>query len=263
MKVLHIWDVAGVANTIAKFMDRLHRTESYVMSRKKFDPFGLNTYTKPLNYGATRFFVSALLKARKYEVAHVHAWDKIIHPLKMLYRKPIVISYYGSDIRNKWKARQKNWSHADTITFSTQELFNEESPKTAIWMPCPVDTDLFYPRSKRKAGTALTFSYEADNLANEYARRNKLTLTNIKRNIPYPQMADLLSQYEYYIDVKEGKGKVTKALSKTGLEALACNCKVIRWDGKIVEKLPEEHKAENVARKLYEIYLNLLGRKIE
>jgi len=36
-----------------------------------------------------------------------------------------------------------------------------------------------------------------------------------------------------------------------------CGAKVIRWDGNIVEGLPEQHKPENVVRKLFEIFSSL------
>jgi len=260
MKVLHVWDLAGVANIIAKFMDRLYGTESYVMSRKVFDEFGWNIYTTPMNDGATMFVIKALLKARKYDIIHVHWLDKIVPFLKILYHKPVVIGYYGTSTRSTWKVRRKKWSRADLILYSTQDLVTDETPKEAKWFPCPIDTDLFYPRPHINRGTAVTFEYEANDLVNQYARNYGLALTISKRNVPYLKMADFLSQYEFYIDVKRWRGKVTEALSKTGLEALACGCKVIRWDGQIMRELAPEHRAENAVMKLYEIYQSLLKK---
>jgi len=257
MKVLHVWDLAGVANIIAKFMDRFYGTESYVMSRKAFDKFGCNIYTPPIDHGATMFYIKAFLKVRKYDIIHVHQLDKIVPFLKIFYNKPVIISYYGSSIRIKWKARRKQWSRADLILYSTQDLFTDETPKEAMWFPCPINTDLFHPRPHNTHGTAVTFEYEANDLAAQYARNYDLTLTISKRNVPYLKMADFLSQYEFYIDVKRWKGKVTEAISKTGLEALACGGKIIRWDGQIVTELSPEHKAENAVKKLYEIYQGL------
>lgn len=260
MKILHIWDLAGVANIIAKFMDRLYGTESHVMSRKAFDEFGSNIYTSPMNDGAVMFYIKALLKAREYDIIHVHALDKIIPFLKIFHNKLVVINYYGSSMRTKWKVRRRQWSRADLVLYSTQDLVTDETPREAMWLPCPIDTDLFYPRPHNTHGTAVTFEYEANDLANKYARNHGLTLTISKRIVPYLKMADFLSQYEFYIDVKRWRGKVTEAISKTGLEALACGCNIIRWDGQIVSELSPEHRAENLVRKLYEIYQGILKK---
>jgi len=183
----------------------------------------------------------------------------MVRLLKIIYRKPVVISYYGSDIRNKWKERQKQWSRADLILYSTKDLRTDETPKKATWLACPIDTDLFYPKPLKKRGTALTLGYGADDLANQYALEKGLTLTVIKRSMPYKKMGDLLSQYEYYIDVKRKDGQVIEAISKTGLEALACGRKVIGWEKQIVTELPQENRPENVVRKLYSLYQDLLA----
>jgi hypothetical protein len=261
MKILHIWDVCGIANTIAKFMDRTFGTSSRVISRKAFDPFGLNTYTKPLESGAKVFVLKAILEARKYDILHVQTLDKIIPYLNILYHKPVILSYYGSDIRDKWKPRQKLWSHADLILYSTQELLTSETPKQALWFPCPIDTELFYPRDSASPETAVTFEYNANDLATKYATEKGLALTIRKRSVRYQEMPDFLSKFEYYVDVKRSKdGELSKAMSKTGLEALACGCKAIRWDGQVMSELPEEHKAENTVRKLHEFYQILLRK---
>jgi glycosyltransferase involved in cell wall biosynthesis len=259
---LHVWDVAGVANIIAKFMDKTCGTQSYVIARKAFDPFGLNLYSKPIDSGAKMFVFRALLKARRYDIIHVHTLDKIVPHLKLLYKKPVVLGYNGSDIRYKWNARRKFWSKADLVTYSTLELATAETPLEALWIPCPIDTELFFPQPNRKVvGTALSFEYRANDLAKEYAEKHGLLLTIKQRDVPYLSMPTLLANYEFYIDVKKDTdGKVSEALSKTGLEALACGCKVIRWDGQIMSGLPEEHRAENVARKLYGIYQSFLKR---
>jgi len=76
----------------------------------------------------------------------------------------------------------------------------------------------------------------------------------VRQPIPYMRLPTFLNSFEYYID-----RNYIPSLSKTALEALACGVKVIRWDGKIIKKLPEQHKPENVIRKLAEIYEDLHG----
>ncbi len=50
------------------------------------------------------------------------------------------------------------------------------------------------------------------------------------------------------------------SVSKTGLEALACNCKAITWNGNILTKLPEEHKPENVIEELMKVYKDIIHK---
>jgi len=84
----------------------------------------------------------------------------------------------------------------------------------------------------------------------------KLTMRDrVKEPIPYNRLPMFLNKFEYYID-----RNYIKSLSKTALEALVCNCKVIRWDEKIVHDLPEENKPENVVIKLKQIYEQILSK---
>lgn len=43
MRILHVWNTAGVASVIAKFMDRLLGTKSLVVHRRAFDLFSVTT----------------------------------------------------------------------------------------------------------------------------------------------------------------------------------------------------------------------------
>ena len=65
-----------------------------------------------------------------------------------------------------------------------------------------------------------------------------------------------MNKFEYFID-KHSLG----SMSKTGLEALACGLKVVRWDGKVLNKLPKEHEPKNVLQRLAKIYMEALQEK--
>jgi hypothetical protein len=123
-----------------------------------------------------------------------------------------------------------------------------------------VDTELFHESSKntKKSNSALAFYYHSDQTkANQYAQKYGLFLRILEREIPHKELPQIFKEHEYYIDQTE-----IPSLSKTALEALACGLKVIRWDGKLVEKLPTEHKPENVAKKVWEIYRQLKKKYI-
>ena len=255
MKVLHVHNVAGVACVIAKFMDRMFNTESLVVMRKIFDKHGLMTYGEAWNCSAEVFALKVLLLSRKFDIIHVHDFDKIVPWLKRFYRKPVILHYHGSRIRNRWNERKKYWSKADVLLYSVKDVEGPNMPSYAVWMPNPVDTDFFKPLNvnrEPKSALAMTTFLDKEK-ALEYASRYNLKLTIKKANVPHKLMPKLLNKFEYYIDVKT----TGFSTSKTGLEALACGCKVINYYGEIVDKLPEEHKPENVASELKRIYEGL------
>jgi len=256
-KVLHIWNTAGVASVLAKFTDRLFGVRS-VVHRKAFDPYGLTTYGELWDCGAKEFVLRCLLLARRFDIIHIHSLDKLVPLLKLLYpKKPIVLHYHGSDIRNKWSLRLKYWSKADAILYTTPDLLNQDTPTRAVYLPNPVDTDLFrkLPEIHREPRSALAFQKLVDkDRVERYAQELGLSVVFLEPRIPHLMMPETLNKYEYYIDQTQ-----IPSLSKTALEALACGLKVVRWDGAVLQGLPEEHKPNNVLNKLVAIYEYLLN----
>jgi len=265
MKILHVWNTAGVGSVIAKYMDRLFGTQSSVVYRRVFDPYGLTTYGELWDCGAKMFVLRCLLKARRFDIVHVHSLDKIVPLLKMLYpEKSIVLHYHGTDIRGKWTLKQKYWSKADLILYSTMDLLDDETPKYAVYTPNPVDTEIFHPAdTKPSPKTAFHFSYNADDIAAKYAEKHGLKLTIYDKEkqgaIQHSRVPEVLCRYEYYIDVKRtADGILIKGpLSKTGLEALACGLKVITWNSEIIKGLPLENHPENIAEQICNLYLKI------
>ncbi len=259
MKVLHIWDTAGVASILARYINKLYNIETKVITRSNFNPFNIPVYGDIYNTSAEGFVLKAFLLARKYDIIHIHDLD-IMTPFLLLYRKPIIIHYHGTSIRGRWRERERFWSKADIIIVSTEDLL-EGAPKNVIHLHNPVDTELFSYKGSRIEGTAFHISYKADDEAKDIAREFNLRLTihdREKDTISYVKMPYILSKYEYYIDIKKTADKIIHEMSKTALEALACNCKVIRWDKSIVKELPNEHKPEVVAKRLFDLYSALM-----
>lgn len=266
MKILHIGNTAGVGSVIARYMDRFFGTDSLVVARRVSDPVGFTTYGELWNSGPKMFTLKCLLTARAFNIVHIHYFDKIIPYLKLLYpRKLVVMHYHGDDIRDKWKLKRKYWSKADMILYSSLDLLDDETPEEAIYLPNPVDTEAFHPcEAKPRSKTAFHIFYNANALAERYAEKNSLDLTiydwRTKGRIPHLRFAEVLCRYEYYIDVKVNQsGILLEALSKTAFEALACGLKVITWDGTVVDGLPPDNSPENAAKRVFEMYLGLLG----
>ena len=173
----------------------------------------------------------------------------------------MVMHYHGTDIEGRWAEKSNRWSRADYIAVSTPNLL-EGAPSSAVFFPNPVDTDAFRPLGGRVLGSALSFRYGMDAEAEQAASKLGLKLTWVDRwTVPHDKMPDLLSKYEYYVDMRKPPGGVVaRSIGRAALEALACGCRVLDWSGKVIEGLPPENEPSRVAAKWNEIYQQLLRR---
>ncbi len=262
MKVIHIWNTAGVASVIAKYTDREFGSRSTVITRQAADRVGLTTYGTAYADGPAVFFVRALFAARWADIIHVHSLDRIVPWIKRIYVKPVVMHYHGTDIEGRWMEKKGRWSRADYIAVSTPNLL-EGAPKNAEWVPNPVDTDYFRPgEGKRDQRSALSFRYGMDAEAEEAAKRLGLSLTWLDRwSVSHEKMPGVFSRFAYYIDMRRPPDHVVaRSLGKAALEALACGCKVVDYSGAVLDGLPAENDPANVAERWHEVYLRLLRR---
>ncbi|MBA7599871.1 hypothetical protein ES703_06916 [subsurface metagenome] len=258
MKILHIWSCAGVSCLIAKYMDERHDTQSDVIITEKWDKIGLNDYRTTRIKSKPMFGLRGLAMARGYDIIHVHYHSIFIPFLKRIYKKPVIMHFHGSDVRENWMARIDRIKKADKILVSTPDLLTG-SPLSTSWIPNPVDTVKFTPISwVPPKNSALTFSYGADEEAQDIAEHHGLNLDIIKSSVPHRMVPRLMSHYQFYIEVKRDfRGRLLypgDTLSKAGLEALAMGLKVVSKDLTVREGLPEIHKPENVADGLFYIY---------
>lgn len=270
IRILHIWNKAGVGGFLSRYMDKEYDTKSLCITRKALDWFDLSSEkTKVLDNRVITYFIKVLLECRKYDILHFHAHDQYIKYFKMIYpNKKIIIHYHGTVIRYNWESRIKYWKHADVILVSTPDLL-DGSPENTIWLPNVVDEDICFRQLKypKVIGSAFHVDRFAIDYANLYADNNNLKLFIHDRDvlrIPHYAFINLLGRFEYYIDVKRDYPsavevtRVLKALSVTGLEALACGCKVINYEGKVINELPSKHESHNIVSSLYEIYNSLI-----
>jgi glycosyltransferase involved in cell wall biosynthesis len=260
-RILHIWNTAGVASVIAKFTDRGFATRSTVITRKAADRVGLTNYGRAYGDGAAMFFTRALITARGANLVHVHSLDRIVPWLKRLYGKPVVMHYHGTDIEGRWKEKAGRWSRADYVAVSTPNLL-EGGPSSAVYVPNPVDTDIFKPHgAPTNPKSAVSFRYGMDHEAEIAAMKLGLTLNWLDRwSVPHDRMPETLSEFAYYIDMRKPPAHVeARSVGKAALEALACGLRVVDWEGKVIEGLPAENEPLNVASKWNEIYAKLLS----
>src|SRR5690606_12627386 len=129
-----------------------------------------------------------------------------------------------------------------------------------VHIPNPVDTEHFRPGniSSNKAFTIKAAKGDAQRVLSHLKSNNiEMQLDIIDREanpIPYSEVPAFLRQYRTYVDIKYVDGMLLHAMSKTGLESLACGLTVLNYELKPLQGLPQEHWPENAATRLLGIY---------
>jgi hypothetical protein len=116
-------------------------------------------------------------------------------------------------------------------------------------------------QTEKKFLTFKTNQIDINSLTN-YLQKNsiKIDLTIHDRTITpisYGHMPSFLSNYSVYVDTRIINDQLIESLSKTALEALACNLKVLSYDLKYLNEFPSKHNAENVVKKIMTIMESL------
>lgn len=264
MRILHVWDQAGVACILAMHHRRLgHKVR--ILKRAGYDPFGISQfYGEPLaDIDGKEFLKLVAKEASGYDVVHVHSIYKIVPDLRKKYRdKKIILHYHGSEVRGKRgdPLREEAEGKADAVIGATKDL--GEYASNMVHIPNPVDTDHFKPSGNNiasdKAFTIRTTRGDAGWVL-DYLKRSgvNLQVEVVDREadpIPYSQVPDFLRRYATYVDIKYIDDKLLEAPSKTGLESLACGLRVLNYKLEYTEGLPPEHRPEAVASKVLEAY---------
>jgi len=262
-KILHVWDQAGVSCVLAKYQRRLGH-DVKVIKRAGFDKFKIYSF-----YGETefktllgfQFLKIAEKESKNFDIIHVHDLFNLVPRLKKKYsNKKIILHYHGSILRNTPVGkREKFESFADEVLVSTPDLQEITDCK---YIQNPVDTEHFSPRSinENKKALSLLGQTETPELISNLLKKHNITLnyetiSRERKPIFYNDMPNFLSNYEYLIDLKYIDGKnIGKFVSMTGLQALSLGQKILNYDFKIIQGLPNEHKPENVVKKLMDVY---------
>lgn len=269
IKILHIWNTAGVAGYIAQAMDHYEGTRSKVLMRSAHDTYGCTIKGKNYDDRAAVFILRALAHSPFYDIIHVHGLEKIIPLIKLAIPwKPLFLHYHGTNIRGLWEEKRKYWRWADEIFVSTPDLLTG-APDKAIWIPNPVNeilclTTRYHARPDEfRHGVAFSDSRWAVEEAAELAAHHSLEIEwghrTLTEGLNHAEYLEYIVDYPVYVDVKRdfpgyGDGSIIEAHSLTALEMLAMGRHVIRWDEELIEDFPAEHNGRAVARKLFEVY---------
>lgn len=265
LKVLHVWNVAGVASILATYLRR-RGIYANVITRHGFDPYGFSEaypdVTTTYSVRARRFYTMVVQQASDYDIIHIHTLDEMAPLVKLCRWKPVVLHYHGSDIRSQGASLKKRvfqW-FTNRILVSTPDLL-EDIP-SATYLPNPVDTNLFYPQPTQPLhNSAVFFLKYPDGEAEltyiqDFAAKQGLHLQTYSRvggdHVSHNDMPSLYAAHEYFL----GRVKLP-SLSRMALEALACGIKVWK-DDILLTTLPQEHQPDHVIDQLLSIYDNLL-----
>ncbi|HET6640087.1 MAG TPA: hypothetical protein VFG77_00605 [Nitrososphaeraceae archaeon] len=213
MRILHVWDQAGVACILAKYQRRQGYSSS-VLRVNDQDKYGINRfYSDLITFCSEQDFIQRTLReADNAQLIHVHSRIDVIAPLRERYgkSKKIFLHYHGTDIRGfsptvpqkhgrlpsilptsksilKKLIRRKSGNivrnrkaqlAADGILVSTPDLL--KLVKRASYLPNPVDIEHFKLDDNRlnRGKRALTIRSEVTDIewALEYCKRNNVDL---------------------------------------------------------------------------------------
>jgi len=270
IKVLHVLDVAGVPSIISHYYNKLNKGRSDLIyhEKKNFSRTITRCYEGiPFN-NFRNLLLTGFFKSFQYNIIHIHGAETLI-PFFKLTGKKVVLHYHGSDIRHPDRSEDKKRircrSRAELILFNSKNMKQKIITSKEVrkeYLPNLVDTDHFCLKDVNRSGRlSITSSNHDKEKTIEDIKKEvgKTTIIDLDfQQIPYSLMPKVLSKYEMYVDIRIMPwGQKLEELSTTALQALACGCKVYH-NGKIIEKLPSEHKPYNFIKKLNSFYNELL-----
>lgn len=252
MNILHCYDVAGVGCVIAKYQRKLgHNSE--VIGKSNLDPFGfLHFYHEKGITDETESFVDQVDRmSEDFDIIHLHALPELVNHFRLRGKK-VIMHFHGNDV-----IHTSDISGAHAVILSSENL--QKYVPNGIVIKNPVDTDHFRPilNSKREGAVTFAIRYnDVEKLKAHYGKPLKI-IDRDEKHIPYSDMPEFLSYYNTYVDIKFDtcfENGILKAMSKTGLESLACGLEVVNWELKTLKGLPVECEPLNVAKQVIELY---------
>jgi hypothetical protein len=271
MKVVVVNDCAHVLEDILPYLRQEFDVE-YIMRTR-------NLWSKTFGIGWK------ILKS-KGDLYHVNyalqdAW--LAQKLKHL----DVLWCHGSDVRKTIKSKKWGWmvksnlKKAKKVIYSTPDLeLIKEIRNDAVYLPTPVRTDLFTPKSYySNTPRALYFKLYYEELPHsliETCKKYNIELSVLDKVFPYDSMPFVLSFFDIFVDRFS-----IPSLSKTCLEAMSCglatidyrhkdflderikqlsNINTVKFIGKWNrEDVIENHEASKVATQLGNIWSGIIN----
>ena len=215
MRILHVWDQAGVAFVLAKYQ-RLNGHDSKAIIVREYDRYGIGKFYNWYVINATLddFDQKSVDEAYTADILHIHSRSDMVFKMRQKYgnSKKIILQFHGTDIRGikrqklphrsklsdlavrgiftyrrvrdsiliKKRIHSKAQLLADAVIVSTPDLLPLVS--NATFLPNPIDTDHFTPDKisspSLEKPRALTMDTEATDiqLTLSYCKKHNLNL---------------------------------------------------------------------------------------
>jgi hypothetical protein len=212
MRILHVWDQAGVACIFAKYQIRSGHQSKVI--RIEGDKYGIYQFYRNYvtNVQKDEFVDRCLDEATSADIIHIHGPINILFALRRKFgrSKTIILQYLGTDIRGlnpsekltthnrpsifsiitdvalrkiQGKSLPKDYIHilaqklADVVLVATPDL--TQYVDKAVYLPIPVDTEHFIPDAvPDQKKCALTFNTEVTDISRaiDYCNKNNIHL---------------------------------------------------------------------------------------
>ncbi len=231
LRVLYLWNTAGALTPVADWLLD-HGHQARILMSTEYDLFGSTSCSDAalMVDSVISYYLEVLRHLLVFQPTHVHINANI--PSLILARllkptTPIVFQYHGIEVRYRDRVHPE-MALADRVIVSTPDLRDY-----GRWYDRPV-SKMFYYRGGREPNTAVMFyaDYFMEDLrreAKQWCEERNIDLRIIQRGldpiIPYAEMPQFLSKFEYFMDFK-GYGD-PEAISRLALEAIACGCKIV------------------------------------
>lgn len=269
MRVAHINDCAGVACLLA-VEQRTCDHHSTVRTLARYDPYQQVQYYSDatiLHHSRKSFWMQCLLDVLRADIVHIHDVPPAARRFRH-WRHKIIYHHHGSNSRKSFDSRTYE-RHTAQIILSTPDLQAHRYHKDAVYVPNPVDTELFAPRPTSDSNRGLVIMKPWQTKSQTHQIITEMGWDNIEWDIygrrpgdmrfPYSTMPELLGRYAYYgnVSVNE-KGHIdTITPSTTMLQALSLGLKVYTADG-VLSGLPNQHRPGVACQRVLEIYQTVL-----
>lgn len=255
MRILHVWDQAGVAFVLAKYQ-RLQGHDSKAIMVREYDKYGIGRFYNDYVIDATLedFVQKSIHEARSADLIHIHSRSDMVFKLRKEFgnSKKIILQYHGTDIRGIKKQKLPHRSKLSDLAVrgiftyrrardkillrkrlhpKAQRLANAVIVSTsdlvslaygATYVPIPIDTDHFKQHqtsSEVQRSRAVTMDTEA---------------IDTKRTISYCKEHNIDADIEVYDRIKN---PIMYADMPAFLKKYALYVDIKYVDGKILQSL--------------------------
>jgi len=242
MKILNVFDTAGVGAIFGKYHDGITTLQTTQLDKFHIDSYYTNTIIYP---DSNKLLDDAKQVQDNYD--HIVIHDQTV-ALEQFSRHPsVTMFHHGGVLRGSGGECEDRKAHR--VFVSTPDLMHWR--QTAIHIPAPIDTDLFWNNGTGNGGLMINRERNKEIIEKCVANRIGGVIYRVRDNqyITYENMPNLLRQYNFYVDTKWDYSHPPKlihnALSTTALQALACG--LIVYDSEFLSNvgLPKQNRGHN------------------